>query len=574
MDKYVYSDDLPFDARVLNMICFIGLITVFISIIGHTIALANWMVAVNKLAMLVGIGFVLYLTNKHKAYKLVKWITVLCFCDVLFPMLFLVNGGTDGGTPVYFILGLMLIVLLLDGIPRAIMLLSNVLIITTLYAVDFLFPWWIVNVNDYQHYVDNIVACLTTAFFLGFVIVFLNKMYVKERERADFASRAKGDFLAQMSHEMRSPMNAIIGMSAIAKTASDDEKRRISITKIEEAAQHLLGVINDVLDMSKIEAGKLVLDSSDFDSRRTLERVLDVNVFLAGQKDQALHVDIDPTIPRYLKGDSQRLSQVIANLLSNAIKFTPQSGTIWFTAALVSEEHGRCLLRFTVKDTGIGIEPAMMSRLFKPFEQADNSASRGYSGTGLGLVISKQIIEAMDGQISVQSTPGQGSTFTFDIRVAEARSSVNIKDPVASNDFDPDNAEDFSKYTIMLVEDVVINQEIVSALLEPTGISISIAENGEEAVAQFRAAPDRFDLIFMDVQMPIMDGYEATREIRRYERQLDDSTRANVPIYAMTANVFKEDIQHARQVGMNGHIGKPLNISELYKLLRDTLTTP
>jgi signal transduction histidine kinase/CheY-like chemotaxis protein/PAS domain-containing protein len=380
-------------------------------------------------------------------------------------------------------------------------------------------------------------------------------------EKAQSASRAKSDFLSNMSHEMRTPMNAIIGMTLIGKSAPDIEKKDYAFDKIENASTHLLGVINDVLDMSKIEAGKFELSLVDFNIEKVIQKVVNVINFRVEEKHQLLTVNLDPKIPGNLNGDDQRLAQVVTNLLTNAVKFTSERGSIHLIARLIKEKKGLCTVQIEVKDTGIGISAEQQSRLFSSFEQAESSTSRKFGGTGLGLAISKHIVELMGGKIWFESKPGIGSTFAFTVQLERGK---EIKAEVVS---EADKAEpglrSFRGRRLLMAEDVDINREIVQALLEPTEIDIDCAVNGVEAVRMFGENPDKYDLIFMDLQMPDMDGYEATRKIR----VMEEGQPKKVPIIAMTANVFKEDIEKCLQVGMNAHIGKPLDFNEVMEKL-------
>jgi signal transduction histidine kinase len=379
------------------------------------------------------------------------------------------------------------------------------------------------------------------------------------REAAEKASQAKSDFLANMSHEMRTPMNAVIGMTAIAKNSGEIEKKDYCLQKIEDASSHLLGVINDILDMSKIEANKFELSPVEFLFEKMLQKVVTVSSFRVGEKKQNFTIHVDKDIPPALVGDDQRLSQVITNLLSNAVKFTPEGGNIHLEAHLFEEYGKRCMLKITVTDSGIGISAEQKERLFHSFEQADSSTSRKFGGTGLGLAISKRIVGMMGGSIWVESEQGQGSTFTF-TAVLEKGSEDNFKEDPAGND---EGAEDdFSGRSILLAEDNEINREIVLSLLEPTGLSIDCAENGREAVEKFNQNPGKYHMIFMDVQMPEMDGFEATRKIRAVE------SVSRIPIIAMTANVFREDVEKCLKSGMDGHVGKPLDMGDVLSQLR------
>jgi cellobiose-specific phosphotransferase system IIC component len=388
------------------------------------------------------------------------------------------------------------------------------------------------------------------------------------REAALGASRAKGAFLANMSHEIRTPMNAIIGMTTLAKQAEDIARKDYCLTKIGDASAHLLGIINDILDMSKIEAGKLELSLAHFSFEKMIQNTLTVINFRIEEKHQTFNVRIDEKIPPFLYGDDQRLAQIITNFLSNAVKFTPERGTVSLDAVLEKHENGICALRIEVTDTGIGITGEQQAKLFSSFEQADIGTSRKFGGTGLGLAISKRLAEMMGGKVWVNSEPGKGSVFGFTAELEEGREE-HAAAPEAASEVD-----DFSAWRILLAEDVEINREIVLSLLEPTGLKIDCAENGVRAVEMFKAAPDIYGMIFMDVQMPEMDGYEATGRIRAFEAELaaQQGSRRPVPVIAMTANVFREDIEKCLAAGMNGHVGKPLDFNEVLEKLRTYLS--
>jgi signal transduction histidine kinase/CheY-like chemotaxis protein len=384
------------------------------------------------------------------------------------------------------------------------------------------------------------------------------------KNKSYMESRHKSAFLANMSHEIRTPMNAIIGMITIGKTASDIERKDYCLLKIEDASNHLLGVINDILDMSKIEANKFELSPTVFDFEKMLQRVVNVVNFRVDEKRQNLSLNIDSNIPKTLIGDDQRLAQVITNLLGNAIKFTPEEGSIILTTLITEENNGLYTIEISVCDTGIGISAEQQKKLFLSFEQAESSTTRKYGGTGLGLAITKSIVELMGGAIWVKSEPGKGSTFTFTIK---AKNGANANDAAKSEPLTKqapvkekvDLAGLFAGRQILMAEDVEINREIIKTLFEPTLLEIDCAENGVEAVRMFSEAPEKYDLIFMDIQMPEMDGYEATRRIRA----MDSPAAKTIPIIAMTANVFKEDIERCFKAGMNTHLGKPLDFKEV-----------
>ena len=528
---------------------------------------------------------------------------------------------------------------------------------------------------------------------------------VKQRTRqleeqvliAESASKAKSSFLSNMSHEIRTPMNAIIGMTTIGKLASAADKKNEALNKIEGASKQLLGIINDILDISKIEADKFELSPVNFEFEKMLQKIADIVNLRVDERRQKFYIRIGKGIPNTLIGDDQRLSQVIINLLSNAVKFTPEEGSIILDTRLLSEEDGICRLQISVADTGIGISEDQQAHLFQSFQQADVSTSRKFGGTGLGLAISKRIVELMGGTIWIESELGKGAKFLFTVQLKrgsgekkrlfdnsvnwnnvrifavddepeirefftavsenlgifctvaasgeeaaelieendryniyfldwklpgmsgielarkihdkslrnsivtifssadwhfiedEARGagvrkflskplfpsaivdiineSIGAKDETTQSKA-PGYSDDFGGHTILLAEDVEINREIVTALFEPMHLNIDCAENGAEAFRMYSESPDKYDMIFMDIQMPEMDGYEATRKIRA----LNTPKAKTVPIIAMTANVFREDIEKRLEAGMDGHVGKPLDFDEVTANLRTYLS--
>jgi signal transduction histidine kinase/CheY-like chemotaxis protein len=395
----------------------------------------------------------------------------------------------------------------------------------------------------------------------------------KRQAEAEAANRAKSSFLATMSHEMRTPMNAIIGMTAIGKNAGGIERKDYALGKIEGAAQHLLSVINNVLDISKIEAGKMELSPIEFDFEKMLQKVVSIINFRVDEKHQRLAINIDGGIPRFLVGDDNRLTQVIMNLLANAVKFSPEFGEIGLDASLVSEAESECELRVEVSDNGIGVTAEQEARLFGAFEQADSSTSREFGGTGLGLAISKRIVELMGGRIWIEPQPVKGSRFIFTVKLGRGRAAFgdgggeNRGVAGAAAEAAPGAA--FEGRNLLVAEDVEINREILSMLLEGTGLAIEFAENGTEAVEKVAAAPRKYDMVFMDVHMPRMDGLEATRRIRALPALSGGA--APLPIIAMTANVFKSDIEACLAAGMDDHIGKPIDIDTVMEKLRKYL---
>jgi PAS domain S-box-containing protein len=385
------------------------------------------------------------------------------------------------------------------------------------------------------------------------------------KARADAASRAKSDFLSNMSHEIRTPMNSIIGMSYLALKQAADARQRDYLQKIHHSAQHLLGIINHILDFSKIEAGRVELELLDFTLDALMRNLASQLGEAAAAKGLTLEFEIAPELRGPLRGDPLRLEQVLLNFTSNAIKFSEHS-RIHVRAHAVRSIGADTLVRFEVQDCGIGIEPDELPRLFAPFHQADPSTTRRYGGTGLGLVISKQLAELMGGEVGVESTPGKGSTFWFSARLAgpaEPAAAQRVAPPhaapaAAKTAAAPNHPRALAGSSILLVEDNAFNQQVARELLEDAGASVVVAGNGREALALMHARDAKegqngpFDCVLMDVQMPVMDGFEATRRIRA-DAQLKDTR-----VIAMTANAGLEDQARCLAAGMDEFVTKPV----------------
>ena len=522
-----------------------------------------------------------------------------------------------------------------------------------------------------------------------------NRQLAEAVMAAEDANGAKSQFLAQMSHEIRTPMNAVIGLTTIAKTeVNSPDKVREYLAKIESSSRLLLGIINDILDMSAIERGKMKLESVPFDFKRQLSSVVSMFYQQAKQKNITFRMHMNGVTEESLVGDELRISQIMMNLLSNAVKFTPSGGTIDFTVTQTNRSQDKVYMRFVVKDSGCGMNEDMLKRLFRPFEQQDASTARKHGGSGLGLSITRSLVEMMGGTIRAESTPGEGSTFIADIPFGSckdvrfaAEGFENIRTLVVDDDeetcrycgillkrlgvpydyvmdgeaaldalgqaedegnpyrlciidwqmpsmdgmeitrmirtiygdesvvvllsaFDLNEVEnegreaganyfvtkpifqsvifnvlsrisgkiveehtdrrtenyDFSGRRVLIAEDVELNMEVAVKILERTGIKVSCAENGKKALEIYEQSPENyFDCIFLDINMPEMDGYETVRAIRQSGRK----DASDVPVFAMTANAFAEDITAVMDAGMNGHIAKPIEIDILYETLQE-----
>ena len=380
-------------------------------------------------------------------------------------------------------------------------------------------------------------------------------------ERHDLSAKAKSDFLARMSHEIRTPMNGIIGMTEIALKDGQTEERRIDcLRKIEHSSEYLLGLINDILDMSKIESGKMRLIEEKCNLMEMIQGLRPLLEAKLNENNIQYIADIQLK-NHWFMADSLRLNQVLVNLLGNALKYSKPDGHVWLTVRETEEEKGFSNLYFQVRDDGIGIAPEKQQLIFRQFEQADNSENARKQGTGLGLAISRRIVRMMDSDIKLESEPGKGSSFSFNVKLQPVSGE---KTTVTSQ---PEEIS-FPGKRILVVEDNELNMEIICTILENYGIKTEQAVNGKEAVRRMEeSVPGYYDMIFMDIMMPEMDGLEATRTIRNLDRE--DCKK--IPIYAMSANAFDEDVKRSLASGMNGHLSKPVNLQVLEKTLQKVL---
>ena len=400
----------------------------------------------------------------------------------------------------------------------------------------------------------------------------LNKLRVAAEDAlkvAESASKAKSTFLSNMSHDIRTPMNAIIGFATLAlDDIRDGKKVQDYLSKILASSKHLLGLINDILDMSRIESGKVVLEEQETDLVTTLQELQSIMEGQAKERKLKLHVDYSNLRDRHVFCDKTRLNQVMFNLLANAVKFTSEGGSIWLTMSQLEptyEVEDRAIYEIRVKDTGIGMDKEFIKHIFEPFERERTSTVSKIQGTGLGMAITKNIVDMMGGTIEVESQKGVGTEFIIRLELRlQAEAGVANEDGTKQHGHAEGVAE-FAGKRLLLAEDNELNREIACMLLSKYGFVIDTAENGQEAVDLVAAsAPDYYDLVLMDIQMPVMDGHEATRKIR----SLENKVLAKVPVVAMTATAFDEDRKAAKECGMNGFISKPINMQEVVQALR------
>ena len=398
------------------------------------------------------------------------------------------------------------------------------------------------------------------------------KALAEALEEAESANRAKTAFLSNMSHEIRTPMNAIIGLNKIAmEDPTVSETVREHLGKVDGSAQHLLSIINDILDMSRIESGRITVNNEEFPFAKEIEQVNSMIGSQCSEKGLNYEFRINGKTDDYYVGDGMKLRQVVINLLGNAVKFTPAGGTVSFTIEEGPRKDSRAEIRFIVSDTGIGMSEEFLPHLFDAFSQEDSSSTNIYGSSGLGMAITKRLVELMGGSILAESVKGEGTTFTVTLTLGES-DRKDVRDDSGSDNgpakADEERNAGLSGCRVLLAEDVAINAEIIIMVLSQAGINVDHAENGRVAVEKFRDSGEwYYDAILMDMRMPEMDGLEATKTIRAMDR----ADAAKIPVIALTANAFEEDVKRSLQAGLDAHLSKPVEPETLFGTLEDLI---
>ncbi|MDR2180021.1 MAG: response regulator [Synergistaceae bacterium] len=573
--KYILSREIPFSVRVFNLLigC-VFLATVLASVITYFLTPDVPMLLVLS-AMEIMIVGMFHFCNKYGMQRLGALMTAACGGFLFFPAIFWFSGGIESGMPAYSVMAIVVMFFVFEKIECMIMVSVEIVIVALCLYLNYQFPEAIpLPLSTLPlKIMDNAQAIFISSLALGMTIKFQTHVYEEEKKKAESASRAKSEFMATMSHEIRTPLNAIIGLSEIQLQKSLPTETHNDLEKIYSAGSSLLAVINDMLDISKIEAGSLELVRVEYGTPSLINDAVQLNIVRIGSKSITFDLDLDETLPTGLYGDELRMKQILNNLLSNAFKYT-KAGNVSLQVSW-EERNGDALLTFVVRDTGVGIQKKDFEKLFSKYNQLDAKANREIEGTGLGLSITKKLLDMMGGTISVDSVYGKGSVFTVTIpqKITDAR-------PIGKNVAKNLQSRRFSKVRhtrsrnlvraympygrVLVVDDVATNLDVSRGLMLPYGLTIDCTLSGREAIEKVRSEVVKYDVIFMDHMMPEMDGIEATRIIRS---EIGTEYAKTVPIVALTANALAGNEEMFLANGFNGYISKPIDIMRLDTIL-------
>ena len=563
----MFSEKLPFHERMNHMV----LLLVFAASVigtGRVFLGADSRVLYALLAMCAVSGLAIWIAVTRRNMKLASWLLIIGTNMILFPIVFILSGGTQSGTPVWFVLGLVYIFLLFEGRSFFLAFSLSVLSFLLTYLVSYYKPMILPPSTRFYGFTDSFVTLLCVSCFIGILLKSQAKTYERERQIAEQQkreveqmARSKDTFFANMSHEIRTPINTIIGLNEMILRDDISDEIAENAINIQNASKMLLTTINDILDLSKLESGKMDIVPTQYEISSMFSDLVNLVWIRAHQKDLEFKVDIDPEIPSMLYGDEVRIKQVVTNLLTNAVKYT-DTGSVTLTAKCERIAADQILLRISVQDTGMGIRKEGLDDLFNSFKRVDESDNRNIEGTGLGLSISKQLMEMMGGKITVDSVYHQGSTFTIELK----QRIVNVRPIGAINFAAQKQLNQRARYRqtfiapdarILVVDDNAMNLMVAVKLLRDTKVQVDTAESGKEALK--KTAESAYHLILMDHMMPEMDGAATLRALRSQSKGFCQKT----PVIALTANVMSDAEQVYRNMGFDGYLAKPISTSLL-----------
>jgi signal transduction histidine kinase/CheY-like chemotaxis protein/HPt (histidine-containing phosphotransfer) domain-containing protein len=573
VSTYIFSDKLPLEGRVFNLVLIFGILAELAAIIARIVEGVSSIAVLAVLGIMVVTAAAFFFCNKFSLYRPGIWTAIIIICDILFPLIFFTNGGVDSGMAGYFVLTLVLIFFLLRGRGCVFMTLLHIVILISCYMVGRAYPGMVIFFkNDFPRYVDIIQTILVSGILIGMLVKYQNRIYENEKLRAEAATRAKAEFLANVSHEIRTPLNAIIGLGELELGKELPGETHINLEKMHSSGMILLHIINDLLDVSKIESGRFELIPEKYQISSFINDTANINMVRIGSKPIRFKLSVDENIPVALIGDELRIRQILNNLLSNAFKYT-REGTVELSVGFEEKTEDSLYLVCTVKDTGIGIRAEDISKLFSAYNQVDSKSNRLIEGTGLGLSISKNLVEMMEGSISVESEYGTGSSFTVRLRQGIAVSEPLGKDAVkALETFHFAAARERRRgprfkmpyARVLVVDDVQINLDVAQGMMLPYGLTVDCVLSGSEAIRLLREEKIHYDAVFMDHMMPGMDGIEAVRIIRE---EINSGYARTVPIIALTANAIIGNEEMFLSAGFQAFLSKPIDSVKLDTVL-------
>ena len=560
--KRILGEQLPPELRMFNLVTLSGIVAATMAALATLFATWDASVVIAVIICDLMLSVIFYLTNKFQRPDKGSFFACAIVNLLVFPIIYFKGGGSEGGMSVWFILGILFSFLLLKGVTFFFMLAIQLMEYFGCLFVSYYWPEWIHYYADPAvQYIDIAQSVLIVSFLIGIILKFHNVLYKKASRRADEESEAKNNFLANISHEIRTPMNDIIGTLSLLSDTQLDPKQREYLTILEYSSNHLWQVVNDILDFSKIEYGEVDILGEEYHIGWLLHELEERYAKAAKEKRLLFSVLADENMPEALYGDVSRLRQILINLLDNAIKYTVSGAVVaQFHFKRISEEKG--VLSVLIKDTGIGMDKEEIDQLFSNFGQMDTTRKRNEEGTGLGLAICQKLLQKMEGEITVESQKGKGSSFAFYLpqQIVDGKPFHKVCDKKEQRNREIHFTAPGAR--ILVVDDHEINRKVTAGLLKRYQMQVVTATGGQEAIEAVER--EQFDLIFMDHMMPKMDGIEATRRIRILEKEQDCFT----PIMALTANTMEGVEKQFQAAGMNDYLPKPIDVKELDRILK------